>query len=174
MCSPAQAKIWKQVINKKCFSCVHAEGLIRIIFFLDLKPAGKVLQYEMFLCSHSSDMCFRGCVFQMAGMGMPIFFFLHTQLPNMSISAVWVAVVEQRWKQINSWGSVHLLDKVSLFSKCCCSVCCLVFPPPPKLLKLGFGGTNAFQAAVVALLVFGWTTATGFHTAILLSTFTVS
>lgn len=47
-------------------------------------------------------------------------------------------------------------------------------PPPPKLLKLGFGGTNAFRAAAVALLVFGWTTATGFHTAILLSTFTVS
>lgn len=71
-------------------------------------------------------------------------------------------------------GQRTLLDKVSLFSKCCCSVCCLVFPPPPKWLKLGFGGTNAFQAAVVALLVFGWTTATGFHTAILLSTFTVS
>lgn len=75
---------------------------------------------------------------------------------------------------MHSWGSVHLLGKVRSFSKCCFSVCCLVFPPPPKLLKLGFGGTNAFQAAVVALLVFGWTTATGFHTAVLLSTFTVS
>lgn len=54
------------------------------------------------------------------------------------------------------------------------SVCQIISPLPPKFLKLQFRGTVAFQTAVVAVLVLGWTTATGFQAAILLSTFTVS